>query len=532
MSGVYPEPSASRPRTSPPAVQPQPLTGSPSDGQAFLPSPACVPRVRYDAPVPRNTAYCRTKIVATLGPASNDEATLRRLIQEGVDLFRLNFSHGTHAQFQETIPLVRRLAAEEGQDVALLQDIQGPRLRTGRLAGGKPVTLKAGQRLTVTSEDLEGSATTIAISYPSLAQDIAPGHRILLADGAIALRVVSASPPAIEAEVEAGGALGERKGVNLPDSRISAPALTDKDREDLAFGVAHDVDYVALSFVRRREDVLACRRHIHLLGGSAPVIAKIEHPEAIENLEEVLSACDGVMVARGDLGVELSPERVPLLQKLIIRRANELGLPVITATQMLESMVERSTPTRAEASDVANAILDGTDALMLSAETATGRYPTEAVQTMVRIARETERAALPRSAAHTSDTAFNRSTDQAHSIARAARVVSEDLGAPALVVFTVSGRSAQLLSSQRPSAPIYAFTPDQSVYRRLALWHGITPILTAMADDASSMVDDALRELTRLGVVAGADRVVVVGSAPRLEEGLTNMVTVRTAGGD
>ena len=495
----------------------------------------CLPAplgVRYDGPVPSNAAYCRTKIVATLGPASNDEATLRRLIQEGVDVFRLNFSHGTHAQFKETIPLIRRLATDEGQAVALLQDIQGPRLRTGRLAGGKPVILKTGQRLTVTSEDVEGSATTISISYPALAEDVAPGHRILLADGSIALRVVSVSPPTLEAEVETGGTLGERKGVNLPDSRISAPALTDKDQEDLAFGVAHDIDYVALSFVRRREDVLACRRHIHLLGGAAPVIAKIEHPEAIENLEEVLSACDGVMVARGDLGVEVSPERVPLLQKLIIRRANELGLPVITATQMLESMVERPTPTRAEASDVANAILDGTDALMLSAETATGRYPTEAVRTMVRIAQETESAPLPLSQAHTSHTTVNRATDQARSIARAARVLSEDLGAPAMVVFTVSGRSGQILSSERPSAPIYAFTPDQSVYRRLALWHGVTPILTELADDASIMVDSALRELTRLGVVTGADRVVIVGSAPRLEEGLTNLITVRTAGGD
>jgi pyruvate kinase len=474
-------------------------------------------------------AFPRTKIVATLGPASSSAAILRQLIREGVDVFRLNFSHGSHAQFAEVAPLIRRLADKEGRAVALLQDIQGPRLRTGRLAEGRPVELKTGQKLSVASEDSAGSPDGITISHPRLAEDLAPGHRILIADGTIALRVVSVSVSAIQATVEKGGTLGERKGVNLPDSRISAPSLTEKDRADLAFGMAQGMDYVALSFVRRREDVLACRRLIHQLGSSAPVIAKIEHPEAVENLEGVLAASDGVMVARGDLGVEVSPERVPMLQKRIIRRANELNLPVITATQMLESMVEQAIPTRAEASDVANAILDGTDALMLSAETATGRYPVEAVQTMVRIALETEGASLP---AMPRSAASSAAADQLHSIARAARNLAEDLGTPAMAVFTKSGRSGQLLSKERPSAPVYAFTPDPVVYRRLALWHGLTPILTELADDATIMVDQALRELVRLGLVTAHESVVVVGSTPRLEEGRTNLITVQSAGGE
>ena len=470
----------------------------------------------------------RTKIIATWGPSLDDEAVLRRVIRAGVDVLRLNFSHATHAQMERVIPLARRIAQEEGRTVALLQDIQGPRIRTGSLAGGGPVELTAGQAVTIVPHEAPGGPDTISVVYPHLVEDLAVGQRILIADGTIALRVTSvptlrtgrSRDGAIQAVVEQGGALGEHKGVNLPDSRLSAEALTDKDKADLAFGVRHNLDYVALSFVRRREDVLACRQHIHSLGGTAPIIAKIEHPDAIANLEEVLAASDGVLVARGDLGVEVSPERVPLIQKQVILRANELGLPVITATQMLESMVERPVPTRAEASDVANAVLDGTDALMLSAETAVGRYPVETVETMGRIALEAEQAPRP---AFTSP-----SSDQAHQMALAARDLAKRLSARAIIVFTRSGRSAQVMSHQRPARPIYSFTDDPGVCRLAALWYGVTPIITALGDDFTAMVESGIAELRSRGLVEPGDRVVALGASPWAPGAPTNVVTVRS----
>ena len=468
--------------------------------------------------------YRRTKIVATWGPAVASEDALRRLVRAGVDVFRLNFSHGTHEEFEEAVPRIRRVAAEEGRVVALLQDIQGPRVRTGPLQGGGPVELSTGSTVTLTSADEPGTSARFSIGYAGLANDVLPGHRVLIADGTLVLRVRGVQTGEVTATVESGGLLGEHKGVNLPDTDVSAEPLTAKDREDIALGARMGVDYVALSFVRRREDILACRRLINQQGGSAPVIAKIEHPQAIANLEEVLSASDGVMVARGDLGVEVSPERVPLLQKQIILRANEMGLPVITATQMLESMVERPTPTRAEASDIANAVLDGTDALMLSAETAIGRYPVEAVETMARIAVETER---------TSSRSFSYPTnEQAHVLARAASTVAKDLDAQALLVFTSSGHSGKVLSHQRPEVPVYALTEDPAVCRNLALWYGVTPVLMRVGTDTEAMVDLGIAELRRRGALAPGDRAVVMGSAPKLVEGLTNLITVRIVPGD
>lgn len=474
--------------------------------------------------VPNIQVYRRTKIVATLGPACFSEDTLDRLIRAGVDCFRLNFSHGTHAEFEQAIPRIRRLSQEAGRAVALLQDIQGPRLRTGRVSGGGTLLLESGQKLTVTTEEVEGNQDRISIPYPQLSTDVAPGHRMLLADGAIALRVLKVSPHEVLTEVERGGELGEHKGLNLPDTHVTAAPLTSKDKDDLAFGVRHEMDYVALSFVRRRDDVLDCRRYIHQVGGNALIIAKIENPQALDDLEGIMSVSDGVMVARGDLGVEVSPERVPLLQKRIISRANELGLPVITATQMLESMVEHAVPTRAEASDVANAILDGTDAVMLSAETAVGKHPIAAVETMVRIAQEAEWANTD---AHTTTESAN---DEAHAMARAAKSIATDLDTKAIAVFTKSGRSAQVLASVRPFTPVYAFTGDPSVFRRLVLWYGITPVLIQPLTETETMVQQCLQELSRMQVVAPNDRVVVMGSAPQVIGGQTNLVTVRTVG--
>ena len=464
-----------------------------------------------------------TKIVATWGPTVAAEASLRAVIEAGVDVFRFNFSHGTHAEFDEAIPLIRSIAKEAGRHIALLQDIQGPRLRTGRLEHGEPVMLETGSSVAITTQDDTGTAERFAIVFPGLASDIAAGDRILIADGTILLRVNGVEDGEIRASVLQGGPLGEHKGVNLPDTSVSTEPITAKDRYDLAYGARMGLDYVALSFVRTAADVAACKRIIASLGVDTPVISKIERPEAIVNLEGILAASDGVMVARGDLGVEVSPERVPLLQKHIIKRANELGVPVITATQMLESMIQRPSPTRAEASDVANAILDGTDALMLSAETAAGGFPVQSVETMARIATETE-------VAWSAPARMNR-TEQPFLLARAAREIASELGASALLVFTRSGTSAATLSEHRPPMPIYALTPSEQTARRLALRYGVRPIISAVPHDIEQMLEMGIAELWDRGVVSKGDSVVAFGSAPVRIGGPPNLIIIRSVPG-
>ena len=462
----------------------------------------------------------RTKIVATWGPAVRERQTIRRLVRAGVDVFRLNFSHATHEELRDAIPRIRSVAEEEGRAVGLLQDIQGPRIRTGFLVDGGPVVLAAGSSVTIKPEDTTGTNAVISVGYPRLAEDVSVGDRVLLADGAIVLRVTEVVPPDVHVRVVQGGVLGQHKGVNLPDSGVSVATLTEKDKEDLRFGAEQDVDYVALSFVRRRDDILECRRYLHALGSTAPIIAKIEHPLAIRNLEGILVACDGVMVARGDLGVEMSPEEVPVLQKQLIRRANEMGLPVITATQMLESMVEHATPTRAEASDVANAVLDGTDALMLSAETAVGGHALAAVETMARIAVEAERAVVPR---------FSfPGSDQRHALALTARNLAERLEARAIVVVTRSGNSARFVSHHRPITPVFAFTDDPSTQRRLTLWYGVTPLLGELSPDPATMFHRSLADLRRRGVLDAGDTAVIVGAMPWMPGAQANFVTAQS----
>ena len=462
--------------------------------------------------------YRRTKIVATWGPAIADEETARAVIRAGVNVVRLNFSHATTSEMEQAIPMLRRIAEEEGRTIALLQDIQGPRLRTGA-APDDGVALASGEAIVVSTEAAASAPGRIAIAYPGLADDLRPGHRILIADGAIVLRVNGVRGTELDATVEQGGIVTAQKGVNLPDSFVSIGALMDKDREDLTFGVQHQVDFVALSFVRRREDVLECRRIIRSLGASSPIIAKVEHPEAVANIEGILSASDGIMVARGDLGVEVSPERVPLLQKEMIRRAGEWGVPVITATQMLESMVEWPVPTRAEASDVANAILDGSDAIMLSAETAIGAHPLQTIQTMHRIALQAETTEPRR---------FGYPTkEQGHVLAAHARVLAEEVEADAMLVFTRSGHVASLLSHQRPSLPIYAMTTEPSVARRLALPYGVTPIHVRPEDEMET-IGASLGTLRRRGYAEPGQRIVVLSSSHGQFEGLTDLITVQT----
>lgn len=465
----------------------------------------------------------RTKIVATIGPATGEPDRLRALVEAGVDVMRFNFSHGTREEHRRWIQLVRRFSAELGRPVAILQDLQGPKIRVGELRDHRPVVLEEGSEVVIGAHTEGGTAQRLSVTYPELVREVRAGDRILLADGELELAVTSVGPQEVRARVVRGGLLEEHKGINLPGVTLRAPALTDKDVEDLRFGLEAGVDFVALSFVRRAEDVARARELMERLGRTVPLVAKLEKAEAVDHLEEIMQASDGVMVARGDLGVELAPERVPTLQKHIIRRANELGIPVITATQMLESMVDHPRPTRAEASDVANAILDGTDAVMLSAETAVGRYPLEAVRMMDRIAVEVE-AASPQ--LYQAPRQHDRRLRIAEAVAAAACRLSYDLRAKAIVVITRSSRTAQLVSKNRPAEPIVALTEDEAVARGLCLWWGVHPVVIEFREDTDAMLTHAEEELLRRRLVEPGDVLVVTGSAPIIARGRTNFVKV------
>jgi pyruvate kinase len=468
----------------------------------------------------------RTKIVATIGPASRERKVLESLGQAGVDVVRLNFSHGEHHEHLAVMQAVREISAALGRPIALLQDLSGPKIRTGRLKDDRPVELRTGARVTITTdESIEGTAALISTTYDPLPRDVSPGDRILLDDGNLELRVVRASLHEVECEVVDGGWLKPKKGMNLPGVKLSTPALTEKDRKDLAFGVKNGVDYVALSFVRQAADVDECKALIKSLGGTCPVIAKIEKREAVNDLPSILEVADGVMVARGDLGVELSTEEVPTLQKRIIEMANGAGKVVITATQMLESMVENPRPTRAEASDVANAILDGTDGIMLSAETASGRYPVETVATMARIALYTEvhYGAFRPPARVTMGSA----SIVARSLARVASTVAEELDCKLIVAFTESGTTAKLVSTYRPRARIAAVTYSADAYKRLALWWGVVPVRSEYAGTTDEMLVRGEALLKAQGLAAKGDTVLMLAGQSHTA-GATNMLRVHT----
>ena len=473
----------------------------------------------------------RTKIVCTLGPASRSPEIVAQLIAAGMDVARLNFSHGTHDEHAQLIATIREQAARANRPIAILQDLQGPKIRTGVLRDHQAVTLADGATLTITTRDVIGDATLVSTTYQPLPADVRPGDRILISDGLIELRVVAVFGQDIQCLVIHGGALAEHQGINLPGVAVSAPALTDKDHEDLLFGVSQGVDYIALSFVRRPEDLDLARDAVRAAhadqrrtGPLTPLIAKLEKPEAIERLDEVLARADGVMVARGDLGVEMALEEVPLIQKRIIRRANALGLPVITATQMLESMITNPRPTRAEVSDVANAILDGTDAVMLSGETAAGRFPVAAVQVMARIAIETEthsRITRP---------ALAESTAPGVAISMAARTLSEQTAVKLIVVFTRSGASAHFISRDRPRVPIIALTPDDRVLQQLALYWGVVPCQTELMETTDGLIDWADRFICANGLADAGDQVVIMGGMPIARNASTNFVKLHTLG--
>jgi pyruvate kinase len=469
-----------------------------------------------------SNSHCRrAKIICTIGPACHSEAIMRDLLRLGMDVARLNFSHGSHEEHAHNIARLRRAAEREGRTVCILQDLQGPKIRTGQLERHEPVLLKTGSLVTITPRDIAGTATHIGTTFPDLAREVAPGARILLSDGLIELRVKRVRGKDVICEVVNGGLLGEHKGINLPGVALSIPALTDKDRKDLEFGLKHGVDAVAISFVRTAADVHAVRQIISQHGSDIPVIAKLEKPQAIEHLEEILEVADGVMVARGDLGVEVAPEKVPVIQKQVIRRAAAWRKPVITATQMLESMVENPRPTRAEASDVANAIFDGTDAVMLSAETASGQYPREAVSIMARIVVEAE--CNMAEFTHPRRRRDHRALSIAETICESIAHAAEDQPMAAIAVFTESGNTARMLSKHRPQAAIYAFTHIAPVMQRANLYWGVYPVRCRQARSAEQMVALAEQALLRRGALKQGDVLGVVAGT-RQASGSTNFM--------
>ena len=466
----------------------------------------------------------RTKIICTLGPATGSLEKIRELIRAGMDVARLNFSHGTpetHARFAQW---VRQASRELGRPVALLQDLGGPKIRTGTLRSRRSVALQEGQRFWLTAEETVGSSGRVSISYPYLAHDVRRGNKILLDDGLIELRVVGKKGDEVETEVVQGGLLKEHKGVNLPGVRLRVEALTEKDEADLAYGIGLGVDYVALSFVRRAGDVRRVKQILSKRKAAIPVIAKLEKPEAIENLDAILAVSDGVMVARGDLGVEMAPERVPLIQKRIIQRAAQMRLPVITATQMLESMTLHLRPTRAEASDVANAILDGTDAVMLSGETASGRHPIEAVEMMARIAE-----AADQTRPETYLRRRGRSLDIAETVCESVVHAAQILKVRAIIAFTRSGSTAELISKYRPSRPVYAFCHEERIACRAALYWGVVPLVLPLQLDADSTLAEAEAELLRRRLISPGDVLAVVAGSPG-KPGQTNQMKLVRVG--
>lgn len=470
----------------------------------------------------------RTKIVATLGPAADTPEAIHDLIEAGVNVFRLNFSHGTHSEHQQRFELVREAARNTGASVAILMDLQGPKMRTGKLEDGTPIHLEPGQAFTITTKEILGNADMVSTSYELLPADARVGGSVLLSDGLIELRVLRTTGTEVECEVVNGGELRENQGINLPGAQVSAPAVTKKDVDDLHFGLGLGVDYVAISFVRSARDVQRVKDLISQSGQDTPVIAKLERPEALLELDDILHTTDGVMVARGDLGVEMPAEQVPVVQKHIIEQANRVGIPVITATQMLESMIYNPRPTRAEATDVANAILDGTDAVMLSGETAKGKYPFETVRTMSRIAETTEASGLDtRLPRHQHQLATKAGMIDPHqAIAAAVTAVCNELPIRAIVVFTRSGSTALTVSLQRPHVPILAFTPVENVYHRIALYWGVVPIMYPYVEGMEMFEQGANSVLVSRGYAAPGDLVVMTGAHPIVQYGPTNFLKI------
>jgi pyruvate kinase len=468
----------------------------------------------------------RAKIVCTLGPVTSSYNMIEKLVHAGMDVARLNFSHGSHEDRVRMVANLRRASAKYEKPIGVLADLQGPKIRTGKLVGGKPIRLRFGQRFTITTRNIPGTEEGVSTTFRALPVSVHKGDRILLSDGDIALRVLSSHGQDVITQVENPGDLGEHKGINLPGIKLNIPSMTAKDRKDLQSALVIGADYLALSFVRTAADVRAAQHAIARAGKDTPVIAKLEKPEAIDNLDEILAIADGVMVARGDLGVEMSPEKVPVVQKQIILKARNALIPVITATQMLDSMQKNPRPTRAEASDVANAIFDGSDALMLSGETAAGLYPLESVMMMDRIIREAEASVtqLPRPAR-----SGNLQINEV--IAEAICHAAEELHLRVVAVFTEKGSSAGLVSKYRPRAPIVAFSPVQETRRRLALFWGVLPRSMGAVHDIDKLAATAEKRLLEEKLVKRGDIIGVVAGTPIGTTGSTNLMRLLRIGG-
>ncbi|PLY09613.1 MAG: pyruvate kinase [Desulfuromonas sp.] len=473
--------------------------------------------------------FRHTKIVATLGPASDSETQLERLMDAGADVFRLNFSHGDQKGKAELIRRIRDVSRRRQQAVAILGDLQGPKIRAGEMENGG-VRLEEGQEIVITTQLTIGTAVRFSTTYQALPNDVRTGDRILLDDGLLEFSVIESSDEEVRCQVIIGGELRSRKGINLPGVKVSTPALTKKDRDDLAFCMREGVDYVALSFVRSAADVVELKDLIYQESSQIKVISKIEKPEAVAAFDEILAESDGVMVARGDLGVEIQPEKVPLIQKSIIRKCNAAGKPVITATQMLESMISNPRPTRAETSDVANAILDGTDAVMLSAETASGRYPTEAVRLMVKVAKDVESdPSLKEKVFHPiPETGGYRRLPEA--IGQAACRVAEAVGAQAILAFTQTGSTAALVAKYRPALPVFAVTPTQAVRRRMTLYSGVRSLRVDIEGDTEAQIRSVEEAVLKTGALNRGDVVVITMGSPVSDPGTTNLLKVHRLG--
>ena len=469
----------------------------------------------------------KAKIIATIGPATESREALGKLIDSGMDVARLNFSHGNRKTYSRVIEDIRDLSEARGHPVAILQDLAGIKVRTGSLENHEPIRLQDGESITITTEPVEGNSNRISTSYANLPGDVEAGDTLFLSDGLIELRVIRVQAGALECEIVVGGELGEHQGVNIPGANLSAPPLTDKDIRDLEFGVEQAVDFMALSFVRQASDVTALRQELEARDAEIPIIAKLEKPSAIENLVNILEVSEGVMIARGDLGVEVPPERVPVMQKRVITSANRSGKLVITATQMLDSMIRNPRPTRAEASDVANAVIDGTDAVMLSGETAIGQYPNGAVQMMDRIVREAEslQVAAPfRGAAGEGLLSFPEA------VCNSAYHAANSVRARYIVAFTQSGSTAQVISKFRPRAEILGITPHRSIMKRLSLYWGVRPMLMGLIENVDELILATEKLLLKRGMVEPGDNLVILTGAPIVEKGHTSLMKLHQVG--
>ncbi|KMZ54679.1 pyruvate kinase [Dorea sp. D27] len=472
----------------------------------------------------------KTKIICTMGPNTNDAGLMRRLVQNGMDIARFNFSHGDHEEQKSRMDMLKKIREEEKKPVAILLDTKGPEIRTGVLKGGKKVSLDAGDKFVLTTKEIEGDKTRVSITYGGLVEDVQIGKKILIDDGLIELTVREKTDTDIICTVDNGGELGERKGVNVPNVPIRLPAITEKDKEDLKFGVEQEVDFIAASFVRNAECILEIRAWLKECGSPyIPIIAKIENAEGIKNIEEIIRCADGVMVARGDLGVEIPAEEVPYLQKMLIQKCNDYYKPVITATQMLDSMIRNPRPTRAEVTDVANAVYDGTDAVMLSGETAQGKYPLEALQMMVHIVENTEEhldyeVILEKAAEH-------KRKGISSAIGYASVAAADNLGAKCIVTPSVSGATARVVSKFKPKADIIGVTPNEATLRRMQIYWGVRPYKSIEFNTTEDILTGAIELISAKQVVEPGDIIVLTAGIPspnikRSKEGVSNMMRI------